>query len=123
MIGKAQYTTERERVRISDQITCRYEKDMLAFIGCNHNLTRKEAEELRKLRRKGTGKMVLLEALGYPSITKIYIVAGEIYGQNGLNALREKYPTVYYHSNIALKEELQPFDQLQNQCAALYRDP
>lgn len=53
---------------------------------------------------------------GYPSTTKICIVAGEIYGEN---ALREKHLNVYYHSNIALKEELQPFSHLQNQLAAL----
>ncbi|XP_010535316.1 PREDICTED: uncharacterized protein At1g04910 isoform X2 [Tarenaya hassleriana] len=119
----------------------RYEKDMLAFSGCNHGLSPSEAAELRKIREntaywkvkdidgrvqrlKGhcplTPKEVgiFLAALGYPSSTPIYVAAGEIYGgESRISDLRYRFPMLM--SKLASREEMEPFMKHASQMAAL----
>ncbi|KAJ9673904.1 hypothetical protein PVL29_023447 [Vitis rotundifolia] len=121
----------------------RYEKDMLAFSGCTHDLSPAEAEELRMIREntaywkvKGIDSReqrakgycpltpkevgIFLMALGYPSSTPIYIAAGEIYGGDSHMAdLQSRYPILMSKEKLASIDELEPFANHASQMAAL----
>ncbi|GBG84608.1 hypothetical protein CBR_g38891 [Chara braunii] len=121
----------------------RYEKDMLAFSGCNHGLNKSQAEELRQIRLRTAhwsekeidseaerinGRCpltpeevsLMLEAMEFPRNTTIYIAAGEIYGgQQKLTPLRQRFPNIIRKNDIATPEELALFRGHGTQLAAL----
>ncbi|MCO5576105.1 hypothetical protein L7F22_029912 [Adiantum nelumboides] len=121
----------------------RYEKDMLAFSGCSHGLSNTEIEDLTRIRdstshwkvklinsteqrTKGLCPLtpkevgIFLQALGYPSMTRIYIAAGQIYGGNDrMVDLQARFPKLTSKELLATPDELAPFHRHASQLAAL----
>lgn len=121
----------------------RYEKDMLAFSGCTYGLSILETEELTAIREntpywkikiinstdqrmKGLCPLtpkevgIFLKTLGYPSSTRLYIAAGEIYGGNkSMEGLQANFPSLLRKEMLATPEELAPFSCHASQMAAL----
>lgn len=121
----------------------RYEMDMLAFSGCTHGCTEKEANELTQMRYaypwwkekeiKSEQKRLeglcpltpeetalVLKALGYDKNTQIYIAAGQIYGgEKRLAALRAMYPNIVRKEMLLNPNDLKPFQNHSSQMAAL----
>lgn len=115
---------------------------MLAFTGCSNNLTAEEDEELRKMRYEvnhwkekeinGTERRLLggcpltpretsllLGGLDFQSDTRIYLVAGEAYGNGSMQYLNDDFPNIFSHSTLATEDELRPFKNHQNMLAGI----
>lgn len=115
---------------------------MLAFTGCSHNLTTEEDDELKTMRyevnhwkekeidgseRRQMGgcpltpreTSLLLKGLGFPSTTRIYLVAGEAYGKGTMQSLNQDFPNIFSHFSLSTERELKPFRNHQNMLAGL----
>ncbi|KAK8483412.1 hypothetical protein V6N11_021231 [Hibiscus sabdariffa] len=121
----------------------RYEKDLLAFTGCDEGLTEEEAAEVKQLRyshdewkckpidskkkrRRGLCPLtpedtaLVLQALGIDNTTTVYIAAGEMYNkENRMAHLAAAYPNLVTKQTMLKPEELEPFIEHAHQMAAL----
>ncbi|CAL5443445.1 unnamed protein product [Camellia sinensis] len=62
---------------------------------------------------------LLLEGLGFPSNTRIYLVAGEAYGNGSMQHLTEDFPNIFTHSTLSTEDKLKRFQNHQNMLAGL----
>ncbi|CAN6680757.1 unnamed protein product [Malus baccata var. baccata] len=62
---------------------------------------------------------LLLRGLGFPSSTRIYLVAGEAYGNGSMQHLEDEFPNIFSHSTLAEEEKLSPFKNHQNMLAGI----
>ncbi|CAA6664662.1 unnamed protein product [Spirodela intermedia] len=83
----------------------RYEKDMLAFTGCDHSLTAEEGEDLRKMRYEGNCPSS--ERIRFPQPPEFTCT------------LQMRFLNIYSHSTLATEDEIGPFKIHQNMLAGL----
>jgi hypothetical protein len=62
---------------------------------------------------------LLLRGLGFPSSTRIYLVAGDAYGNRTMQYLKDSFPYIFSHSTLSTEEELRPFKKHQNMLAGI----
>ncbi|TQD85416.1 hypothetical protein C1H46_029046 [Malus baccata] len=53
------------------------------------------------------------------SYTRIYLVAGEAYGNGSMQHLEDEFPNIFSHSTLAEEEKLSPFKNHQNMLAGI----
>ncbi|GBG64639.1 hypothetical protein CBR_g45693 [Chara braunii] len=119
----------------------RYEKDMLAFSGCDYgggSIEHKEMQAVRARwptlkthspeseRRKGKCSLsprevgLMLQALGYGFESHIYVASGEIYGgERSMAPLRKLFPNLHTKATLTTSEELAPFSKHGLQLSAI----
>ncbi|CAL9136596.1 unnamed protein product [Musa textilis] len=62
---------------------------------------------------------LFLKALGFPSSTRIYLVAGEAYGNGSMQYLIDDFPNIFSHATFSSEKELRPLRNHQNMLAGL----
>ncbi|PKA61820.1 Uncharacterized protein AXF42_Ash008652 [Apostasia shenzhenica] len=121
----------------------RYEMDMLSFSGCTYGCSDVEISELTRMRyaypwwkekeidsasKRLEGlcpltpeeMTLVLQALGIPRDTQVYVASGEIYGgERRLAVLKAAFPKIVRKEMLLTQDELRPFRNHSTQMAAI----